>query len=200
MKVPPGSPHSPPTGEMELAIDNSLLDRCRAGDAASWRALFDGHFEFVQWTVRRLGVQGPEAEDLTQEVFVIAFRKLGDFREGKLSTWLYRIAANVVSDRHRKRNVREALSVIFGGSAEDEVVERTPLHELESREAERQVNAVLQHMAPKKREVFALYELEKLSGEEIAERVGCPVATVWTRLHHARKDFERIARKRGLLS
>jgi RNA polymerase sigma-70 factor (ECF subfamily) len=52
-------------------------------------------------------------------------------------------------------------------------------------------------MAPKKREVFALFELEGLTGEEIAERVGCKVDTVWTRLWHARRDFERIARKRG---
>lgn len=54
-------------------------------------------------------------------------------------------------------------------------------------------------MAPKKREVFALFELEGLSGEEIAERVGCPIDTVWTRLFHARKEFEKIARQRGVI-
>ena len=96
--------------------------------------------------------------------------------------------------------MRDALGALFAPTSADQIAVRTPLHELESREAERIVADVLQKMAPKKREVFALYELESLSGEEIAERVGCPVATVWTRLHHARKDFERIARKRGVLS
>jgi RNA polymerase sigma-70 factor (ECF subfamily) len=52
-------------------------------------------------------------------------------------------------------------------------------------------------MKPKHREVFALFELEGLSGEEISARVGCPVGTVWTRLHHARADFVRIGKKRG---
>ena len=54
-------------------------------------------------------------------------------------------------------------------------------------------------MAPKKREVFAMFELEGLSGEQIAERIGCPVNTVWTRLHHARKDFLKNARRLGCL-
>jgi RNA polymerase sigma-70 factor (ECF subfamily) len=50
-------------------------------------------------------------------------------------------------------------------------------------------------MGRKKREVFALYELEGCSGEEIAERVGCKLETVWTRLHYARKDFARLVKK-----
>jgi len=54
-------------------------------------------------------------------------------------------------------------------------------------------------MAPKKREVFALFELEGLSGDEIAERLGCPVNTVWTRLHHARAEFVKVARRLGCL-
>jgi RNA polymerase sigma-70 factor (ECF subfamily) len=58
---------------------------------------------------------------------------------------------------------------------------------------------VLERMSPKKREVFALFELEGLSGDEISERIGVPVNTVWTRLHHARKDFLDIAKKLGVL-
>ena len=57
----------------------------------------------------------------------------------------------------------------------------------------------MESMSPKKREVFALFELEGLSGDEIAERVDCPVDTVWTRLHHARKQFVKIARRFGYI-
>ncbi len=186
---------------MDAALtDEGLLERCRAGDDASWRAFFEAHHDFVHRSVRRLGVPTPEADDLTQEVFVIAFQKLDAFKEGKVTTWLYRIAANLVSDRHRSRNLREALLGLFGASEKTRTHERTAAHDYEARESEAQVAKVLQRMAPKKREVFVLYELEQLPGEEIAERVGCPVGTVWTRLHHARKDFERIARKRGFLS
>ena len=50
-------------------------------------------------------------------------------------------------------------------------------------------------MKPKHREVFVLFEVEGIPGEEIAERMGCPLNTVWTRLFHARKEFARIGRR-----
>jgi RNA polymerase sigma-70 factor (ECF subfamily) len=58
---------------------------------------------------------------------------------------------------------------------------------------------ILRKMTPKKREVLVLFELEGLSGEEIATCVGCPVDTVWSRLHHARRDFLKLARRGGYL-
>ncbi len=180
----------------EIAPDFALLASCRAGDAAAWRQIYDAHFEFLERISRRLGTPDAELDDVVQETFVVAFRKLGDFQHGRFSTWLYRIAANVVSGRHRRRRVRTAFQALFGEG--DAGTARGPDHEYEAREAQAAVAGVLDRMAWKKREVFALYELEGLSGEEIAERLGCKVDTVWTRLHYARKDFERIARKRGL--
>jgi len=167
----------------------------QGGDGSAFRALYDRHFELVFRSCRRLGLPDADAEDATQETFALAARKLGSFSEGKLSTWLYRIAANLVSARHRRRRVRDALFAIWGRQEEPHAPSAERAYE--AREASRRVGEVLARMAPKKREVFALFELEGLSGEEIAERVGCKVDTVWTRLWHARKDFERIARKRG---
>lgn len=176
-----------------------LLARCRAGEEAAWRELYQEHFPFVWKTARRLGIPEAERNDLCQETFLVAFRKLASFKEGRFTTWLYRIAANLASDRHRRRRVREALRALWGEGEVERVAPATPHSDFEAREAEALVGAVLARMAPKKREVFALYELERLSAEEIAERVGCKVETVWTRLHYARKEFQRIAQKRGLL-
>ncbi len=181
----------------ELPNDFELLTRCRAGDEAAWRVLYDQHFDFVLRISRRLGTPPGELDDVVQETFLVAFRRLSSFSTGRLTTWLYRITANVVSSRLRRRRVREAVLSFFG-RGEAERSHLGPDHAFEAREAEDEVAAVLARMAPKKREVFALYELEGLSGEEIAERVGCKVDTVWTRLHYARVDFERLARKRGL--
>lgn len=180
-------------GELEL------VSRCRAGDRSAWKALHDEHFAFVWKVARRLGTPPEEVEDICQEAFLVAFRKLDRFEEGSFTTWLYRITANIVSGRHRRRRVLRAMHGLLHAGSEGHVQWRTPQHDAEARETEAQVARVLERMAPKKREVFALFELEGWSGEEIAERVGCNVATVWTRLYHARKDFERIARRRGLV-
>lgn len=179
--------------------DAQLLARCRAGDDASWRELFLAHYDFVVRSVRRLGVPPAEVDDLAQEVFLVAFRRLDSFGEGRLQGWLYRIASNLVSQRHRRRTLRDALFAVFGAADGSRVDERTPHHDYQAREAEAQVGQVLQRMSPKKREVFVLFELEQLPGEEIAERLGIPIGTVWTRLSHARQQFERIARKRGVV-
>jgi RNA polymerase sigma-70 factor (ECF subfamily) len=174
-----------------------VLERCRARDEAAWKELYDANFDFVYRVARRLGTPAGEAEDVVHDVFMIVYDKLDSFQEGRLTTWLYRIAANVVSDRHRKRRVREAFASLkfWIGATPEPGPERIA----EQRSASRAVDRVLARMAPKKREVFALFELEGLSGEEIAERLGCKVNTVWTRLHHARKEFVEIARRLGCL-
>jgi RNA polymerase sigma-70 factor (ECF subfamily) len=190
------SPAALPAGDRaeatEMTGEGELLDRCRSGDVAAWRRLYDAHFDFAYRVARRLGTPVEELEDVCQEAFLVAFRKLDEFREGRFTTWLYRIAANVASDRHRRRRVRRAFASMWGGGHEVEPGPRTPEREYESAEAEALVSRILERMAPKKREVFALFELEGLSGEEVAERVGCKVATVWTRLFHARKEFEQL--------
>lgn len=176
--------------------DSELARRAAAGDAAAFRALYDAQFEFVFHTCRRLGLSESDSEDATQETFLIAHRKLSSFTEGKLSTWLFRIAAHLVTARHRRRRVREALSSFWQMPAEPHPP--LPDEAVMARDAALRVGEVLARLSPKKREVFALYELEGLSGEEIAAVVGCSVATVWTRLHYARRDFMRVARERGL--
>lgn len=187
------------TQPLAITGDPELLARCRAGDDAAWKALHEAHFSFVWKVARSLGTPPEELDDVCQEAFLVAFRKLDQFESGLLTTWLYRITAHLVSARHRRRRVLRAVQAVLHLGEADRVQPRTPHHDAEAREAEAQVAQVLERMSPKKREVFAMFELEGLSGEQIAQRVGCNVATVWTRLFHARKDFERIARKRGVL-
>lgn len=185
------------SGTPEVSDDARLAARCRAGDAVAWKELYDAHFDFVFRVARRLGIPADDAEDVVHDVFVVAHRRLDQFREGRMSTWLYRITANIVSDRHRSRRVRDSLDIVrtwFWGATVP-----TPEDIADKRSNGRAIERILGRMSPKKREVFALFELDGLSGEEIAEHVGCPVGTVWTRLHHARRDFVRLARKMGCL-
>lgn len=185
------------TGAADVEALAQVIARAKARDEGAWRELYEAHFDFVYRVARRLGAPESEAEDVVHDTFVVAYKRLDRFEDGRLTTWLYRIVANVVSDRHRRRRVRrtfEALGVWIGAKAPE-----TPERAAELSSASRAVERVLERMAPKKREVFALFELEGLGGEEIAERLGCPVNTVWTRLHHARREFVEVARRLGCL-
>jgi len=89
--------------------------------------------------------------------------------------------------------VRETFLRHFGPH-EQQGVDPGPERALMRKDAQLQVSRILSHMRQKKRDVFVLFELEGLPGEEIARRLRIPVATVWTRLFHARREFARIAR------
>ena len=179
------------------ARDLGLVRRCRAEDESAWRTLYEENYRFVFRVARRLGTPEDEADDVAQEVFVIVLAKLDTFSDGKLTTWLYRITANVVSHHHRKRRARRAVAewrarLGLGSPPSPE--------DLSVRASQRNaVGRILEQMSPKRREVFALFELEGLSGEEIVERLGWPLGTVWSRLRLARRDFLRIGRRLGVL-
>jgi RNA polymerase sigma-70 factor (ECF subfamily) len=167
-----------------------------AGDLAPTRAPLDFTRVYEAWFdpclrwLRALGIPDADLEDVGQEVFVVVRRKLAAFDGDKLAAWLYRIAARTASDQRRRawfrrlwtRGARIELDGIADAAA-------GPAELYERREAQRLLDRVLGRMSEKRRVAFALYEIEGYSGDEIAQLLDVPVATVWTRLHHARKEF-----------
>lgn len=151
-------------------------------------AVYREHAPRVARWAGRLAGPGLDVEDLVQEVFLTVQRLLPSFRgEAELTTWLYRITFNVV--RHRRR--RERLRRWLGGSADDVAgqvasTRPTPVEDLERREAEALVYRALDGLGEKYRTVIILFEIEGLSGEEIAALTGTKLATVWVWLHRAR--------------
>ena len=172
----------------------SLVERCRSGDESAWRALYDEHFDFAWRTARRLGLPEADVEDAVQESFQIAWQQLHTFSWGRFSTWLYRIVANVVSVKLRRRRVRDVFAGLFG--------RREPIDSMEGRvEARhtlRAVETILLKLSREKREVFALFEIEGLTHEQIAELTGARIETVRTRLFYARREFAELARELGI--
>jgi RNA polymerase sigma-70 factor (ECF subfamily) len=185
------------TQTLELLQGDDVLARCRAGDEAAWKTLYDRHFDFAFRVARRLGSPSADAEDAVHEAFVIALRRLDAFTHGVFAHWLYRIVANVVSARRRRTRLRGIFHALW--SHQDEATAPSPESSVGARHHLAHVEAVLAALAQKKREVFVLHELEGLSHEDIAQMIGANVQTVRTRLHYARKDFEAIARKRGVM-
>ncbi len=187
---------SVPTQAPELPMTSGeadpLVAACRAGDAGAWKALYETHYDFAWRTARRLGLPEADVEDAVQDAFRIAWEQLERFTWGRFTTWLYRIVANVVSERLRRTRVREFFGAFLGRA--DTSLEA----HVEARSTLRIVEQVLRKLTREKREVFALFEIEGLTHQEIAELIGVKVETVRTRLHYARRDFERLAEKLGV--
>lgn len=173
-------------------VVSGIVARCVAGEAAAWRELHREYHPVAAAFLRKLGVRDGDLEDACQEVFLQMHRYLPGFRgEADLKTWLYRLCATEAGNVRRRWRLLDALRtlLVHRTAAVPPVAEQ----ELDAETARRRVEAALEGLKPAERTVFVLYEMEGLSGDEIAEIVGCPVATVWRRLHYARGTFrERL--------
>jgi RNA polymerase sigma-70 factor (ECF subfamily) len=159
--------------------------------------LYRAHVHTVTRWVQRLSGPDLDTDDLVHEVFMEVGRLLPRFRgEAHVTTWMYTIAANTVRYHRRKLRWRRWLA---GGSWEDrsrdlEAPDPTPAQALEQRQTNELVYRILDGIPDKYRTVLILFELEGLSGEEIAQLTGTKLATVWVWLHRGRQKFlDRMA-------
>ena len=175
-----------------VAEDRVLVERCRNGDIVAWRTLYDRYAQPVVRFVSALGVPPDEREDAAQDVFVAVYRGLRQFRgEAQLSTWIYRIAARHASHLGRRRRMRSFLSILPWHETEPE-----PQPDPAEKASElRLLDRLLDKLSPKKRMVLVLFEIEGLGVNEIANVMGCPANTVWSRLRHARAELVKAARR-----
>lgn len=120
---------------------------------------------------------------------MVVHRRLGEFEgRAKLTTWLFQIAYRVVGSHLRRERFRRTLAAAFGRQATEEAPPFA-LRGLEQAEDAGRLMAALARLSWKKRAVLVLHEVEEWPCELIAERMGVPTATVYTRLHHARRDL-----------
>ena len=152
--------------------------------------LYDVWCESVLRWIRALG--GPEAdrEDIAQEVFLVASRRLHAFDGSNPAAWFYRITQRQVRDFRRRTWIKR----IFTREHTDAVDALPddgsgPARALERKQNQRVFYALLSRMNVQRRAAFVLFEVDGLSGEEIAKIQGVAVNTVWKRLHVARKEF-----------
>jgi RNA polymerase sigma-70 factor (ECF subfamily) len=150
--------------------------------------IFREHAPFVWRGLRRLGVPESDVEDVCQEVFVVVHRKLGEF-EGRssLRTWIYGIAARTASDYRRSGRVRRE---VVTDAPPDAPHEGGQHDALALKQARATLDRILDELDDDKRSVFVLYEIEELTMAEVAEAIGCPLQTAYSRLHAARKVVE----------
>ncbi len=161
-------------------------------ESTDFRDVYEAHFDWVWHALRRLSVPERDLADAAQNVFLVVHRRLPEFEgRSRLRTWIFQICRRVASDYRRSATVRREVATdndILAAHAD-----RQRLDELEPLPDDRSglARALLDELPDTQREVFVLYELAQLSGEEIAKELGVPLGTVRSRLRLARETFRR---------
>lgn len=146
---------------------------------------------FVFRLLRRLGIPDADVDDVVQDVFVAVHRAWDRYEErNQLRAWLYRIAVREASRYRRSRPFPKAQvdvdELVSSGSADAST---------HAREARADFDRLLSVLDEDQRNVFVLYEVEELPMEQVAEAVGCPLATAYSRLRLARKAILAAAKR-----
>lgn len=166
----------------------ALLRRAREGELGAFETLYREHVGRVHAICLRLCGDRARAEDLTQEVFVKAWRGLASFREESLlSSWLHRLAVNVVLDDERSRRRR----FDPGRATDDLTALESPARQSGGPPAG-DLDRAIAALPPGAREVFVLHDVEGYGHEEIARMTGRSEGTSKSQLHRARRILREM--------
>ena len=192
------TPVTSPAESDAAAEERELIQRCLVGDVTAFEPLVERYRQRVWRLAYQLLRDREEAWDCAQEAFVRAFHSLASFRgQSAFYTWLFRITVNVATDRQRARG---AQARAFGAERvpEEEWRRTTPdptarpdQVAAQSEQRER-IRRALDALPPKARTIIMLSDVDGLSYREIAEVLDCPIGTVMSRLHNARKRLKGL--------
>src|SRR5512143_1485516 len=177
----------PVTGErIQPASDLELAKAAAAGDSAAFERLYEQHHRRVYSLCLRMLGDVSQAEDLTQEVFLQVYKKIGSFRgESAFTTWLHRLTVNQVLMHFRKRGVRLEQTT-EDGEAPIQIVKGTENPNAMPVVDRIALDKAIAQLPPGYRTVFTLHDIEGHEHEEIARMLGCSVGTSKSQLHKAR--------------
>jgi RNA polymerase sigma-70 factor (ECF subfamily) len=164
------------------------------GPALSFAEVFREHARPLWRALLGLGVRPGDVDDACQEVFLVVHRRLPEFDGRALRSWLYAICLRVASEYRRSARVRREITV---EEVPEDAAPPLQLDLVATRELSGRLLASLERLDEEKRQAFVLYEVEELTLREVAEALGCPLQTAYSRLQAARTfvraDFERNA-------
>lgn len=163
-------------------------------DATRLERTVGEHYDFVWRSLRRLGVQQADAEDVAQEVFVTLSRRLNDVEAGKERAFLYRTAIHHAAHVHRSRARRREVPDEQLDEAPSSA--RTPEDLLDGARARALCHELLDELSLEQRAVFVLFELEQMTMVDVAETLELPLGTVASRLRRGREAFKHRLERR----
>ena len=177
------------TGEGE----RQLVDAARRGDHRAFEALVLKYQDRIFRLIQRMVGGSDAVDDLAQEVFIRAYRSIGDFKgESSLYTWLYKIALNLCRNHYRTRGRRPAHEELdeADGATGLAAAAGTPEDEAFRREFWEHLRRGLDELPAEQREAVVFCDLEGMSYEEMADVMGVPIGTVRSRIFRGRRALQ----------
>jgi RNA polymerase sigma-70 factor (ECF subfamily) len=179
------------------ATDIQLARSASHGDMGAFEELYKRHHRRVYSVCLRMLQNTSEAEDLTQDVFIQLYRKIGSFRgDSAFTTWLHRMTVNQVLMHFRKRNVKFEKTT-EEGETPDQIVTGTANPERMRIVDKIALENAIQQLPAGYKNVFVLHDVEGFEHEEVAKILGCSVGTSKSQLHKARLKLQKLLRKKA---
>ncbi len=179
------------------ATDFELTQAASNGDMGAFEEIYQRHHRRVYSICLRMLQNAFEAEDLTQDVFIQLYRKVGSFRgDSAFTTWLHRMTVNQVLMHFRKRNVKYEKTTEEGDTP-DQVVTGTGDPDKMPIVDKIALESAIDQLPTGYKNVFVLHDVEGFEHEEVARILGCSVGTSKSQLHKARLKLRKLLKKKA---
>ena len=179
-------------------LDQELVRRVQRGDTAAFDLLVRKYQHRIAALIGRYIADWSEVQDVAQETFIRAYRAMGNFRgDAQFYTWLHRIAVNTAKNHlvaHRRRPPTDDIEISDAEQFDSGIRLRdsdTPERELMRQQMEQTVMRAVEALPEELRVAITLREVDGLSYEDIATRMGCPIGTVRSRIFRAREAIDQ---------
>jgi RNA polymerase sigma-70 factor (ECF subfamily) len=190
--------HVEPPRALALVDDPVLIRKAQQGDYSAFDGLVQKYQERVYSTIYHMTSNHEDANDLTQESFIKAYRALKSFKgDSSFFTWIYRIAVNKTINflKSRKNKIHLSLNDLdFNAEHDPEIVafvsDKTPRRDMNLTELQEKLNEAMQKLSDVHRLVVTLHDVQGLSHEEISKIMDCNTGTVRSRLFYARQQLQ----------
>jgi len=178
---------------MDAVNERELVERCRSGDEGAFQELIERYKDLVFALIARTVQDRSRAEDLAQEVFLRIHRGLPYFRgEARLSTWIYRIVANVCVHDQTRPSAQAPMVSLDDEKAGARVAPAAADRQFGDLELRDRLEKAIARLPPNYRLLIAAHYLDGVLYEDLAEALGLPLGTVKTQLYRAKQQLRRL--------
>ncbi len=180
------------------ATPDSLIEQCLAGDQVAWEQIVRQNWRKVFNVAYKFVGKHDEAEDLTQDIFLKIFKALKTFdRRANFQTWIISISRNLCIDHYRSvRKERQTIARdVDSNDLQPATSDRGPYAQAEHHDLREQLRQALETLPLTLRTAVVLRDLQELSYQEIADRLGLPEGTVKSRINRGRIELAHQLRR-----